>query len=263
MTERVLRRLLLLGLMVLALVLSSLTRSYTPTLPGEFAARIAPLFGWSYRVGQNLRGAIAAIVDRRDLRAENRALREKASGLEEENTRLRVQVRQLAAALKVKAEQAPQVVAVAPVVGEDPSGLYRRLFLGIGSNQGLRVGMPVTSTAGLVGIITEVTPTGAVVRTILDPESRVGVRLMDAPGRGIAYGQPPGKLRAEFAAEAKVKPGDWVLSGALQGLFPAGIRVGQVEEVIPHPPGALRQEVVVKPAVSLSLLEEVVVLRSL
>lgn len=208
-------------------------------------------------------GAIATVFDRRDLRAENRALRERAGRLEEENLRLRVQVRQLAAALKVQAEQAPQVVAVAPVVGEDPSGLYRRLFLGVGSNQGLRVGMPVTSTDGLVGVITEVTPGGAVVRTILDPESRVGVRLMDGPGRGIAYGQPPGKLRVEFAAEAKVKPGDWVLSGALQGLFPAGIRVGQVEAVIPHPPGALRQELVVKPAVSLSLLEEVVVLRSL
>lgn len=263
MTDRVLRRLLLFGLLVVALVLSSLTRQAAPTLPGEFAARIAPVFGFSYRVGQNLRGALATLFDRRDLRAENQALREKVGRLEEENTRLAVQVRQLAAALKVKAEQAPQVVAVAPVVGEDPSGLYRRLFLGVGSNQGLRVGMPVTSTAGLVGVITEVTPGGAVVRTILDPESRVGVRLMDTPGRGTAYGQPPGKLRVEFAAEAQIKPGDWVISGALQGLFPAGIRVGQVEEVIPHPPGALRQEAIVKPAVSLSLLEEVVVLRSL
>ncbi|PZA06742.1 MULTISPECIES: rod shape-determining protein MreC [unclassified Meiothermus] len=263
MTERVLRRVLLLGLLVLTLVLSSLTRSYAPALPGELAARIAPWFGWSYRVGQNLRGAVAALVDRRDLRAENRALREKANELEAENTRLKVQLRQLAAALRVKAEQAPQVVAVAPVVGEDPSGLYRRLFLGVGSHQGLRVGMPVTSAEGLVGVITEVTPNTAVVRTILDPESRVGVRLMDAPGRGIASGQPPGKLRVEFSVEAKIKPGDWVLSGSLQGLFPAGIRVGQVEEVLPHPPGALRQEAVVKPAVSLSLLEEVVVLRPL
>lgn len=101
--------------------------------------------------------------------------------------------------------------------------------------------MPVTTASGLVGVITEVTPNQAVVRTILDPESRVGVRLANAPGRGIAYGAPPRMLRVEIAPEANVKPGDTVVSGAIQGLYPAGITVGTVEQVLPLAPGALKR----------------------
>ncbi|MFX8258229.1 rod shape-determining protein MreC, partial [Acinetobacter baumannii] len=78
--------------------------------------------------------------------------------------------------LKVQASQAPGVVAVAPVVGEDLSGLYRRLILGLGERDGLRMGRPVTAPEGLVGLIVEVEERRALVRTLLDPESQVGVR---------------------------------------------------------------------------------------
>ncbi len=183
--------------------------------------------------------------------------------LKQENQRLTLENRRLQAALRVQAGQGLGIAAVAPVIGEDPSGLYQRLFLGVGSAQGLRVGMPVTTPSGLVGIITEVTPNQAVVRTILDPESRVGVRLANTPGRGIAYGAPPRMLRVEIAPEAQVKPGDKVVTGALQGLYPAGITVGTVEQVLPYSPGALKKVLLVRPAVQLSLLEEVQVLKPL
>ncbi|GAO74865.1 rod shape-determining protein MreC [Meiothermus ruber] len=263
MSVTILRRGLLLGLVVLGLLLATVTRQSAPTLPGEFAARIAPVFGFSFRLGQNTRASLAAIFDRRDLRAELRRMQAELQQLRQENQRLTLENRRLQATLRVQAVQGLGVVAVAPVIDEDPSGLYQRLFLGAGSAQGLRVGMPVTTANGLVGVITEVTPHQAVVRTILDPESRVGVRLAHAPGRGIAYGAPPRMLRVEIAPEASVKPGDTVVSGAIQGLYPAGITVGTVEQVLPLAPGALKKVLMVRPAVQLSLLEEVQVLRPL
>lgn len=264
-TDRLLRRVLFLGLLLLALIMASLSQSGSPLrlLSGELSARTAPLFGLSYRLGQNLRGSVAAWLDRRDVRAENQTLLQQVQTLESQNSQLRAEVRRLAAALRVKESQATRVVAVAPVVGEDASGLYRRLFLGLGERSGLRVGMPVSSPAGLVGLIVEVAPESATVRTILDPESRVGVSLENKSGRGIASGQPPGRLLMEFSPQADLKVGDKVLSGALQGLFPEGVVVGTVESVSPRSPGALRQSAVVKPSVEFSLLEEVVVLPSL
>lgn len=263
MSETLLRRFLLSGLLLLGIFLATITRQSAPTLPGEFAASIAPLFGLSYRLGQNTRASLAAFFDRRDLRAEQRRLQAELQLLRQENQRLTLENRRLQATLRVQAVQGLGVVAVAPVINDDASGLYQRLFLGAGAAQGLRVGMPVTSMEGLVGVITEVTPNGAVVRTILDPESRVGVRLVSTPGRGIAYGAPPRMLRVEIAPEANVKPGDKVVTGALQGLYPAGITVGTVEQVLPVPPGALKKVLLVRPAVQLSLLEEVQVLRPL
>jgi len=182
-SSALLRRVLLAGLLVLGILLATVTRQSAPTLPGEFAASIAPIFGFSFRLGQNARASLAAIFDRRDLRAEQRRMQAELQQLRQENQRLILENRRLQATLRVQAVQGLGVVAVAPVIDDDPSGLYRRLFLGAGSSQGLRVGMPVTTANGLVGVITEVTPNQAVVRTILDPESRVGVRLASAPGR--------------------------------------------------------------------------------
>ena len=60
----------------------------------------------------------------------------------------------------------------------------------------------------------------------------------------------------------KVAPGDLLLTGAPLGLFPDGIPVGRVERV-ERVQGGLKQRAWVRPAVDLSLLEEVLVLRPL
>ncbi|MGQ9735660.1 MAG: rod shape-determining protein MreC [Thermaceae bacterium] len=261
-SEALLRRALFAGLFLFTLALSGLARPLAPQLAAELSAQTAPLFALGHRLGQNLKGSVTALLDRRDLRAENKRLREALELERSEKIRLRLEVERLRRALAVKEAQAPGVVAVAPVIGEDQSGLFHRLILGMGERDGLRVGMPVTAPQGLVGLIVETTERTAIVRTILDPESRIGVRLGNAPGRGIAQGFPPDRLLAEFPAQASLAPGERLLTGAPLGLFPDGIPVAQIErvEVVA---GGLKKRVLARPLVQLSLLEEVVVLRAL
>jgi len=260
--EHLLPRFLLALLLALGLALAALTR---PLAPG-FALSFSPLTAFplplGHRLGQNLRAAWSALSARQDLLAENQRLKEEVARLTTENARLRLEVARLARALEVKAGQAPGVVAVAPVVAEDASGLYRRLVLGLGSQDGLRPGMPVTAPQGLVGLVVEVEAHRALVRTLLDPESRVGVRVGEKPGRGVARGAPPGLLVAEFPPTVAVAPGDLLLTGATLGLFPDGIPVGRVERV-ERAQGGLKVRAWARPLVDLSLLEEVVVLRPL
>ncbi len=263
MSDVLIRRILLVGLLVLGIFLATVTRQSASMLPGEFAARVAPLFGWSYRFGQNLQAAVSAIFDRRDLRAEQRAMQAELEQLRQENQRLSLENRQLQATVHIQKVQGLGVFTVAPVIDDDASGLYRRLIIGRGKEQGVRVGMAVTTVNGLVGIITDVTENRSVVRTLLDPESVVGIRLAKSPARGKAYGLPPNLLRVEVAPEAQVSPGDQVLSGALQGLFPVDQPVGKVERVLPVASGSLKQILIVRPAVQFSLLEEVQILRPL
>ena len=257
MREHLLPRFLLAFLLALGLALAALTR---PLAPG-FALSFSPLTAFplhlGHRLGQNLRAAWSALSARQDLLAENQRLKEEVARLTTENARLRLEVARLARALEVKAGQAPGVVAVAPVVAEDASGLYRRLVLGLGSQDGLRPGMPVTAPQGLVGLVVEVEAHRALV-----PESRVGVRVGEKPGRGVARGAPPGLLVAEFPPTVAVAPGDLLLTGATLGLFPDGIPVGRVERV-ERAQGGLKVRAWARPLVDLSLLEEVVVLRPL
>lgn len=262
MREVALRRGLFLLLLALGLALAALTRPLAPRLALTLSPLTAPLPALGHRLGQNLRAASSILLNRQDLYGENRSLKAQLAQLESENRRLRLEVERLSRALKVRASQAPGVVAVAPVVGEDLSGLYRRLILGLGERDGLRVGMPVTAPEGLVGLIVEVEERRALVRTLLDPESQVGVRPEKAPGRGVARGVPPDHLVAEFPPTVQVAPGDLLLTGAPLGLFPDGIPVGRVER-IERVQGGLKLRGWVKPLVELSLLEEVIVLRPL
>uniref|UniRef100_A0A831UIL5 Cell shape-determining protein MreC n=2 Tax=Thermus islandicus TaxID=540988 RepID=A0A831UIL5_9DEIN len=262
MRETALRRGLFLALLLLGLGLSALTRPMTPRLALALSPLTAPLPALGYRLAQNAKAAWSALRNRQDLYAENRALRARVALLESENRRLALEVARLERALAVRQTQAPGLLAVAPVIGEDLSGLYRRLLLGMGEREGLRAGMPVIAPEGLVGLIVEVGERQALVRTLLDPESQVGVRPEKSPGRGVARGAPPDHLVAEFPPTVKVAPGDLLLTGAPLGLFPDGIPVGRVERV-ERVQGGLKQRAWVRPAVDLSLLEEVLVLRPL
>jgi len=260
--ETALRRGLFLALLLLGLGLSALTRPMASRPALALSHLTAPLPALGYRLAQNAKAAWSALRNRQDLYAENRALRARVALLESENRRLALEVAQLERALAVRQTQAPGLLAVAPVIGEDLSGLYRRLLLGMGEREGLRAGMPVIAPEGLVGLIVEVGERQALVRTLLDPESQVGVRPEKSPGRGVARGAPPDHLVAEFPPTVKVAPGDLLLTGAPLGLFPDGIPVGRVERV-ERVQGGLKQRAWVRPAVDLFLLEEVLVLRPL
>lgn len=147
-----------LGLTLLGMVLAVLTARTAPTVAAELSARSAPLFYVGDRIGKNLKAAAYALADRRRWRQEALALERQVAELKQENLRLSLENQRLRRTLKVRESQAPGVVAIAPIIAEDPSGLFRRLTLGLGEADGLRVGMPVTSPGGLVGVIIETTP---------------------------------------------------------------------------------------------------------
>lgn len=112
-----------------------------------------------------------------------------------------------------------------------------------------------------MGLVVEVEAHRALVRTLLDPESRVGVRVGEKPGRGVARGAPRGFSWPSFP-HGGGGAGDLLLTGATLGLFPDGIPVGRVERV-ERAQGGLKVRAWARPLVDLSLLEEVVVLRPL
>lgn len=178
-----------------------------------------------------------------------------------ENARLRLEVARLARALEVKAGQAPGVVAVAPVVAEDASGLYRRLVLGLGSQDGLRPGMPVTAPRASWAWWWRWRRTAPWCAPSWIRKAGWG----SGWGRsraGAWPGAPPGASRGRVSPTVAVAPGDLLLTGATLGLFPDGIPVGRVERV-ERAQGGLKVRAWARPLVDLSLLEEVVVLRPL
>lgn len=245
------------------LFLSMVSTRFQVVPPLALSSGVLPVTQMIGGGADHLRGAYETLVNDRDarrrlevLRDQNEVLRGRNDMLERENSKLRQ-------AAQIRATQFPGPVTVASVVMVDPSPLLSRLTVNRGERDGVRRFMPASVPAGLVGQVTGVTGSSAVVTTVLDPESRVGVTLRGKGGRGLAVGMPPDRMRATFPLTVDVRVGDTVLTSSLGGVYPVGIKVGTVERVETVGPNDVNRTVIVKPAADVSTLEELALLEAL
>jgi rod shape-determining protein MreC len=106
------------------------------------------------------------------------------------------------------------------------------VLLNKGSESGILRDMPVVTDKGLVGLVTETTPTASKVVLITDLSSAVNVRLQNSRAEGVVLGQQSGELRLNYISiEVDMKQDERVVTSGLGGQFPQGILVGTVASV--------------------------------
>ena len=199
-----------------------------------------------------------------DTEAENRRLMVKLERLqleqkgrfevEDENRRLR--------ALLELAEAMPCQVTSAEVIARDPTDTFQTVTLNKGSADGLGLDMAVIGSVGLVGRIYAVSDSAAKVMLITDLKSSVAVRVAEVREQSIMDGAGDGTCILKYVhKDAPVHPGDWVYTSGLDGIFPEGIPVGQLEGVHQLDHGIF-QEVSLVPTEKGHRVEEVFVIIS-
>ena len=135
-----------------------------------------------------------------------------------------------------------------------------------GSRDGIEAGDCVITEYGyLVGIVTECGRYSSTVRTLLDPRSAVAVRLEDAGITAVAAGDftlmSQGRLNLTYLQDVGVLvSGDTVLTTGSGGIYPAGLVVGTVRELLLEQ-GGFTEYGIVDPAVQLTTLRQVFVIR--
>ena len=89
----------------------------------------------------------------------------------------------------------------ARVISKDPGNWFSSFTIDKGSLNGIRVDMNVIAGSGLVGIVTEVGPTWATVRSIIDDSSNMGGMVLSTSDTCIVRGDlsliNDGKMRFE------------------------------------------------------------------
>ena len=239
----------------------------------QSARRIAgtvfsPLRGAAETVGSPFSNAWHGITDYGDVKGENDDLRERIEELEGRE----VLNEDAAAQVKEFSEQQGLEwvgtidTTVARVLSSDPSNFSHTVDISKGSDQGLKVGMPVVNGAGLVGRIVLVTPNRSTVQLITDPDFLVGVRLLGSDlATGTARGRGSGEdllvdTRLEPDVDDPPKPGTALTtSGAQLSAFPDSIPVGKVKAVR-ETDGGLTYELVVRPMADTDRMQFVTVL---
>ncbi len=249
--------LVLSGLLLLALggYLGPLVRVVTTPVVRAQAAVVR----YARAVGDYLRTP----TDVQALRRRNQELEAQVAELQTQLALLQQQVAdlELYAALLDFARAHPQhEYKTAQVIGRDPSPFLHYIIVNVGSDDGVRPGMPVVSAQGLVGQVVAVIPRAARVRLITDPTSRVSVRITPSNTEALLVGSVTGDLSLEMVPlDAEVNPGDLVVTAGLGGEYPPNILVGQVLSTrrLAH---ALFQEVAVQPATAFADLRVVLVI---
>jgi rod shape-determining protein MreC len=172
-----------------------------------------------------------------DLEAENRELREQLAELEGDRIEAEAALRDMEelSELEDLRRWTDLPTVTARVVAGSLSNFQHTVQLDKGSGDGLAVGNPVVTGAGLVGRIVQVTGTNSVVELVTDPSSDFGIRLADSGEVGIAHGTGHGRpivVEDGIDMSVEVEEGEGVItSGFDRSIFPPDIPVGRVSEV--------------------------------
>ena len=135
----------------------------------------------------------------------------------------------------------------ARIIAHSPTVWYAAVQIDKGSNDGIRVDMPVVAagdprgSAGLAGRVVSVTGNTARVMLITDADSAVSAQVFPEGASGIVkpeVGKPDDLLLDFVQRNRRIREGDTVVTsgfraGRVASLFPRGIPIGKVTRVDP------------------------------
>jgi rod shape-determining protein MreC len=151
-----------------------------------------------------------------------------------------------------------QIVA-AEVIGKDPSTWFKTVIIDKGKADGLTKGLPVVMPQGIAGQVIETANHYSKVMLIIDRNSAVDALVQRTRARGIIKGESTDQCRLDYVLRKKdVRIGDIIVSSGSDGVYPKGLRIGRVSEVIEHD-ADIFHEVFITPFVDFEKLEEVLV----
>lgn len=242
-------------------------RSRVTSLENLIGALITPIQLTLHGAGSATGEKLAPLVDvwsyetkNAQLKAENEKLREdliKATLTSQELNTLA----DLRASLNYAKSQNLNNYITCDIIAKDPGNWYNLFVINAGTKQGILKNSAVLCGEGLVGLVYEVGDDWSKVISIIDNKSAVGFEIMDIQNNfdGRVIGNIDGSLNGYlYDPQAVVHTGQKIITSGL-GIYPRGILIGEIGEVIINKDNLLK-EIVVKPEVNFLKLEKVFVI---
>jgi len=242
-----------------AMATGSREHGFLPGLLIELAAPVQKALSFPAELARSGWGRYVALLD---VRGENEALRARMALLEEENLQFREALVESGRLQRIAEMRTDFEAPMRPtqIVGQDVSPWFRSVLMDRGASDGVRSGMPVVTETGVVGLVTATSPHAGRGMLLLDAQSAVDALVQRSRARGIVRGDGADRLHFEFFVRGDdVQVGDVVITSGFGGVYPKGLRIGEIVEV--EAPGErLQQRALVRPAVDFGRLEQVFVM---
>ena len=270
----VMNRYLLIGLSVFCIFMMLLS-SFSDKVGGPFKVvanvTVIPLQQGINQIGGWMGDMKDNFQTLKQVRAENTKLQKQVDSLITENNNLqqeRYELQRLQELYQLDKNYADYKKTAAHVIGKDSGNWFSTFTIDKGSNDGIATDMNVMAGSGLVGIVTEVGPTWAKVRSIIDDSSNVSAMTVSTSANCVVCGDlrlmDEGKLQFIHLKddEDKVQEGEKIVTSAVSDKFLKGILIGYVSE-IEEDPNNLTKTGTLTPAVDFEHLQEVLVIKEL
>ncbi|MFH0855700.1 MAG: rod shape-determining protein MreC [Candidatus Omnitrophota bacterium] len=188
------------------------------------------------------------------LKKENDFLRHKLNGSNEislENVRLKEM-------LSFKQKSILKFIP-AKVIARSADNWSTGLIIDKGALQGIRKGMAAVTYLGLAGRVVETTGLTGKIMLLSDPNLGVSSLVQRSRQEGLVCGTLGANLLMKYLPEgADIKLNDIIVTSGLNNTYPKGLLIGTVIDVGKEFSG-LSRFAIIKPAVKLSNIEEILV----
>ena len=264
-------RYLLLGLSLFCILMMVLS-SFSDKVSGPFKVfanyTVIPLQQGINQIGGWLGDMSDNFETLQQLRTENEKLQEQLHTLTTENSNLqeeRYELERLRELYQLDQNYSDYEKTAAHVIGKDSGNWFSTFTIDKGSDDGIAVDMNVMAGSGLVGIVVDVGPSWAKVRSIIDDSSNVSGMVLSTSDRCIVSGDlsliDEGQIRFEQMEnnENQVSVGDQIVTSYISDKYLQGILIGYVSEVTVDSNNLTRSGYIT-PAVNFKDLQEVLVI---
>ena len=264
-------RYILIGLSVFC-ALMMLLSSFSDKVGGPFRAianiTVIPLQQGINHIGGWMGDMKDNFSTLKQLQAENEKLQEQVDALTTENNYLqeeRYEYERLQELYQLDQQYAEYEKTAAHVIGKDSGNWFSTFTIDKGSTDGIAVDMNVLSGSGLVGIVTEVGPTWAKVRSIIDDSTNISGMVLSTSDTCIGSGDLSLMSTGQISFDKMenndnvVAVGDQIVTSYISDKYLQGILIGSVSEINVDSNNLTRSGYII-PAVDFRNIQEVLVI---
>ena len=194
------------------------------------------------KISTNITNAAGYITDRKsveELQGQVESLEKEVKELREltiDYYDIKHENAQLVKHFDLKQKDTSLKIVPSSIIGRDPNENFYSFTIDEGSISGISVNDPVITDKGLVGWVYSVSANSCKVKSILSPETNVGVVDIRTGDSGVIKGSvqlaDSNLARLTYiSAQNDLKEGDMLVTSGLSGMYPQNLQVGKIKEL--------------------------------
>ena len=219
----------------------SLKTSGSGPVSAAAGAVLAPMQKGVNQLGSGLTNLREHLRTKKSLEKENEELRTQLADAQENLNQVQLnqeELDNLKSLYDMDQNYAGYDKIAANVIGKDAGNWFSVFLIDRGSNDGITVGMNVLADGGLAGIVIQVGPNYAKVRSIIDDNSNVSARNLSTSDLCVVSGSLKTMNESSLIdfddlrdKEDQAKVGDQIVTSNISDMFLEGIPIGYITDI--------------------------------